>query len=109
MASYNVKLRVDYLCDNGRDLVVNRVASGSFRGVRFNGSLRKYFISLFKDNIDDVVVEENDLSFVIKNRSLLKIGVMHAAAFKLFNKTLRGYAREFSNSEFSVSYEVVRV
>ena len=109
MPSYNIKLTVNYLSEEGRDVFVNKVAAGSFKGIRFNGTLRKYFINLFKENIDDVVIEENHLGLVIRNGSLLKINVMQLATFKIFNKTVSGYAKEFSNSEFIVYYEVVRV
>ncbi len=108
MTKYNFKFTVNYLSDKGKDDFNMKTAKGSFRGFNYNGSLRFYFLDLFKKNIDDIEVYEDEDKFIISNRTSLSVNFLKKVAFETFNKTVIGICKQFSNADLNYNYEVVR-
>lgn len=97
----NVKLEALYLTEEAR-VFFNKAASGSYRGVRFNGSTKDYFLKLFKDNIDHFVVRQDDKKGFVIETFLTIHNPVQKIAFRVWRKTIKGFAKRISNKELGL-------
>jgi len=97
----NITVQVMYLTDDGRQMF-NKRTLGQWKGFRYNGSLKDYFIKYFKDNIDQYALEEDEETFWIRVKDVKLNGVTQRVLYKRFVKTLKGFAKAFSNEHLKI-------